>query len=30
VEGLALYGGFFAKGALFHAVHTVIHTPLPL
>ena len=30
VEGFALYGGFFAKGALFHAVHTVIHTPLPL
>ena len=30
VEGLALYGGFFAKGTLFHAVHTVIHTPLPL
>ena len=30
VESLALYGGFFAKGALFHAVHTVIHTPLPL
>ena len=30
VKGFALYGGFFAKGALFHAVHIVIHTPLPL
>ena len=30
MEGFALYGGFFAKGTLFHAVHTVIHTPIPL
>ena len=30
VQGFALYRGFFAKGALFHTVHIVIHTPLPL
>jgi hypothetical protein len=30
VEGLAFDRGFSSEGALFHAVHLVIHTPSPL
>ena len=30
VQGFAFNRGFTSKGALFHAVHLVIHTPSPL
>jgi hypothetical protein len=30
VQGFAFNRGFTSEGALFHAVHLVIHTPSPL